>query len=220
VPSEPRRTLTGALVAAAAAAALGAAWRRRIDPWQRAWGTASHERDAVLPGDELLPHADAVATRAIGIARPPAEVWPWVAQIGQDRGGFYSYTFIENALGAGIRNADRVHPEWQDRAVGELVPGDRRGRVAWEVVHRDPGRALVLRGAAPPEAAASPPYEFIWSFVLRDDGRGGTRCLARERWAHDGSLGGRVAVALLVPGSFVMTRGMLRGLRRRASRHP
>lgn len=207
-----------ALAAAVAAAATHAAWRRLIDPWQRGWGTTAAERHAGLPGDELLPHADAVATRAIAIDRPPHEVWPWIAQIGQDRGGFYSYTLIENALGARIRNAGRVHPEWQQRAVGDVVPGDHRGRVAWEVVHLDPGRAMVLRGIAGGDEAAPLPYEFIWSFMLRDDGRGGTRCLARERWAHDGSRAGRIAVALLVPGSFVMTRGMLRGIRRRASR--
>ena len=209
----------GALLAIAAAAAARALWRHVLDPWQLHWGASPGERTAELPGDELMPDAGVVATRAVGVPRPPEEVWPWIAQIGQDRGGFYSYTAIENALGAGIRNADRVHPGWQHRAVGDIVPGDRRARVAWEVARLDPGRAMVLRGTPSAVAGARPlPYEFVWSFVLRDDGHGGTRCLARERWRHDGSPAGRVAVALLVPGSFVMTRGMLRGVRRRASR--
>jgi hypothetical protein len=207
------------VIAAAVAAAAREVWRRGIDPWQRHWGATAAEREGAMPGDDLLPDADAVATRAIGIPVPPERVWPWIAQIGQDRGGFYSYTPIENALGAGIRNADRIHQEWQHRAVGDRVPGDSRGRVAWEVVRLDPGRAMVLRGTAPESADAPPlPYDFVWSFSVRDDGRGGTRCLARERWSHDGSRAGRIAVALLVPGSFVMTRGMLRGIRRRASR--
>lgn len=209
---------TRALFAVAAAAAAHVLWRRVLDPWQLHWGASPGERAAEMAGDELMPDAGTVATRAIGIPRPPDEVWPWIAQIGQDRGGFYSYTAIENALGAGIRNADRVHPEWQHRAVGDIVPGDQGSRVVWEVVRLDPGRAMVLRGTTSAAGGGRPlPYEFVWSFVLRDDGHGGTRCLARERWRHDGSRAGRLAVALLVPGSFVMTRGMLRGIRRRAS---
>ncbi|MEK8226829.1 hypothetical protein NKG05_13190 [Oerskovia sp. M15] len=75
----------------------------------------------MLPGDELVPAADVVATRAITIAAPPREVWRWVLQLGQGRGGFYSYEWLENLVGCEIRNADRIEPQWQRLAVGDEV---------------------------------------------------------------------------------------------------
>jgi hypothetical protein len=62
------------------------------------WGATADEAHARLPGDELLSHADLVATRAIAIDAPPERVWPWVVQIGQGRGGFYSYDMLENLI--------------------------------------------------------------------------------------------------------------------------
>ncbi|MEQ9094403.1 MAG: SRPBCC family protein [Miltoncostaeaceae bacterium] len=210
------RTATIAVVLGTAAAVLAA---RRADAWQRDHGALPAERIATLPGDELLPAAHEVTTRATGIAAPPGRVWPWVAQLGQDRGGFYSLTWIENALGAQIRNADRIHPEWQERAVGDRVRGDPQ-RVAWEVVHWDPPRALVLRGAGPSaparEGVAAGPFDFVWAIVVEPDGAGGSRLVARERFAHDGTALGRAVVAALARGSGPMTRAMLRGIRRRA----
>lgn len=213
------RAATTALALGAAAIAVVAA--RRADALQRDWGARPAERGAPMPGDELLPAAHAVATRATGIAAPPEAVWPWIAQIGQDRGGFYSLTWIENALGARIRNADRIHPEWQHRAVGDRVPGDP-GRLSWEVVRWEPPRCLVLRGAGPAaperEGVAPGPFDFIWSMVVAPDGAGRSRLVVRERYAHDGRPAGRALVALLARGSWPMTWAMLRGIRRRAAR--
>lgn len=213
-PMPGRRPLIALALAAGGVAAAVAA-----DRAQRDWGALPGERAAAMPGDELLPGAHVVATRAIGVGAPPERVWPWVAQLGQERGGFYSLTWIENALGAQIRNADRIHPEWQHRAVGDWVRGDP-GRVAWEVVHWDPPRAMVLRGpgpASPPREGVPPgPLDFIWSIAVAPDGSGGSRLVARERLAHDGSPPSRALVAFLARGSWPMTVAMLRGIRRRA----
>ncbi len=104
------------LVAVALGAYLGA-----FRPWTRSWGATPAEVEAVLPGDELTPDPGLSMTRAVTIDAPVDSVWPWLAQIGQDRGGFYSYTWLENLAGCDMHNADRVHEEWQDRSVGDSI---------------------------------------------------------------------------------------------------
>ena len=74
-----------------------------------------------LPGDELITAPDLTATCAITVRAPAGEVWPWVAQLGQGRGGFYSYDFLENLVGYDIHSADRVVAEWQDIKTGDEV---------------------------------------------------------------------------------------------------
>ena len=77
------------------------------------WGATRAEVDGVLPGDEVLPAADLVSTRAITIDARPEDVWAWVAQLGQGRGGFYSYDCLENLIGCDIHSSDTVRPAWQ-----------------------------------------------------------------------------------------------------------
>lgn len=89
-----------------------------IRPWHLRWGATDEELGKPLPGDELVPHPGIESTRAITVNAPVEQVWSWLAQIGQDRGGFYSYEWLENLAGCRMRNADRVHPEWQHREVG------------------------------------------------------------------------------------------------------
>src|SRR5829696_8726318 len=92
-----------------------------IRPWHLRWGATGEEVDKPLPGDDLVPEPGIESTRAITVEAPAGKVWPWLAQVGQDRGGFYSYEWLENLAGAQMHNADRVHPEWQHRDVGEIV---------------------------------------------------------------------------------------------------
>lgn len=92
-----------------------------IRPWHMRWGTSRAERAMTLPGDELVPGARYLGDYAVTIDAPEQAVWPWMAQLGQDRGGFYSYAWLENLAGARIRNADIIVPAWQERSVGELV---------------------------------------------------------------------------------------------------
>ena len=84
-----------------------------LRPWFLGWGVTRAELSKSLPGDTLVSQANSTATRAITIHAPPQRVWPWIVQIGQERGGFYSYTWIENLLGCGIVNAESTHLEWQ-----------------------------------------------------------------------------------------------------------
>jgi hypothetical protein len=179
------------------------------------WGATTEERTAALPGDELVPEPHLVATRAITVHATADAVWPWLAQMGQGRGGLYSYDALENLVGCEIHSADRIVAEWQQPEVGDefrLAP-----EVALELARLDPGRALVVRGAVPLPGQSAPPFDFSWAFVLDRRADGATRLLVRERYRYT-----RRWTALLVepvqPISFVMSEKMLRGVRDRAER--
>lgn len=197
-------------------AGLVLAYALLVRPRHLRWGAVDEEVDAPLPGDDLVPSPDLTATRAITIRAPIEDVWPWIAQMGQGRGGLYSYDALENLVGCDIHSADRIVPEWQDVAVGDdfrLHP-----EVPLTVVAVEPERALVIRGAVEMgEGAPAPPYDFTWAFVLRERLDGTTRLLVRERYGYTQAW----APLLVEPVelvSFVMTQKMLRGIRDRAER--
>lgn len=182
-------------------------------PRQLRWGATSQESGEPLPGDDLIAKADLTATRAVTIRAPASQVWPWIVQIGQGRGGFYSYDFLENLIGCDIRSADRVVPGWQDVKVGDQVR--LAPQVALPVAAVEPGRSLVLRGGVPIGKAA-PPYDFTWAFVLKDEPGGTSRLIVRERYGYTRPWA-RLLVEPVGAVSFVMSRKMLRGIRDRAA---
>jgi hypothetical protein len=181
-------------------------------PRQLRWGATDRELDESLPGDELVANVDLSATRAITISASADQVWPWIAQLGQGRGGFYSYDFLENLVGCDIHSADRIVPEWQDVAVGDNVRF--APEVGLDVALLERERSLVLCGGVPIGKTA-PPYDFTWAFALRDRPDETTRLLVRERYAYT-----RPWAPLLVEPteavSFVMSHKMLRGIKDRA----
>ena len=182
--------------------------------WQLRWGATSHEADGALPGDDIIANSDLVATRAITIGAPISQVWPWIAQLGQGRGGFYSYDFLENLVGCDIHSADQIVSEWQEVGIGgqiRLAP-----QVALTVTLVEQGKFLVLRGGVP-MGNTSPPYDFTWAFVLHDEPGESTRLLVRERYAFMRPWA-RVLVEPVEAVSFVMSQKMLRGIRDRAER--
>jgi hypothetical protein len=183
-------------------------------PWHLRWGTTGQESDEPLPGDDLIANPNLTATRAITIRASADQVWPWIAQLGQGRGGFYSYDFLENLIGADIHSVDRIVPEFQDIEVGdEVLLGPEFG---YDIALLERGQSLVLRGGFPIENI-EPPYDSTWAFVLRAEPDGTTRLLVRERYAYK-----RPWAPLIVEPtealSFVMSRKMLRGIRDRAER--
>src|SRR3712207_3373722 len=103
-----------------------------VRPWHLRWGATEEEASNPLPDDELVPNPAIESTRAITVNAPVEEVWPWLAQVGQVRGGFYSYEWLENLAGCRMRNAGRIHPEWQHREVGESVFRSEERRVGKE----------------------------------------------------------------------------------------
>ena len=210
------RTLAAAAVVTGATAAAYARW---VKPWQERWGATEEEIALPLPGDELLREPASQVTRAVTINASREEVWPWIVQMGADRGGFYTYDLLENLFGLGIHSADEIVDRWQDLRVGDVVHADRAGTGGWYVVDLRPNEALVLQVG---DLAAGRPlrrdekmrWEFQWTFAVRDTPHG-TRLLVRERVAFERTIT-RMLMAPVGLVSFVMTRGMLLGIRSRA----
>jgi hypothetical protein len=182
--------------------------------WQLRWGTTDKESEEQLPGDDLIENADITATRAITIRASADQVWPWIAQLGQGRGGFYSYDFLENLVGCDIHSADRIVPEWQDVEVGDEVRF--APAVGLAVASLEQGRSLVLRGGVPIGNTPAP-YDSTWAFVVRDEPSKKTRLLVRERYAYTRPWA-RLIVEPTEVLSFVMSQKMLRGIKDRAER--
>jgi hypothetical protein len=183
-------------------------------PLQLTWGATDRECEEPLPGDDLITIADLTATRVITIHASADEIWPWIAQLGQGRGGFYSYDFLENLVGCEIQSSDRIVPEWQYIGVGDevrLAP-----EVGLAVASVEQGRSLVLRGGIPIGSTA-PPYDFTWAFVLREERHRTTRLLVRERYAYTRPWA-RLIVEPTEVLSFAMSQKMLRGIKGRAER--
>lgn len=170
-------------------------------------GATATERAMPLVGDALLPRADVVATRAITIAAPVEAVWPWIAQIGQGRGGFYSYDALENLFGCAIHSATEIVPDLQHPEAGDEIR--LHPEVQLGVVVVQPPHVLVVR------SPVGGPYEFTWAFVLRATANGGSRLVVRERYRYS-SCGAALLVEPVAAASAVMTRKMLRGIRDRA----
>jgi hypothetical protein len=169
------------------------------------WGATEAEASARLPGDELLETADGIATRAITINAPASAVWPWLAQMGPSpRGGAYTYDWIENLLGLNMHSADRVLPEYQHPQVGNTL-GYGKNRMRFERV--EPQRVLAMR---------SEDGNWVWSFVLTEH-NGTTRLISRNRFRLP-SLTAKIGMVPMEPGSLVMERKMLLGIKQRAER--
>lgn len=173
------------------------------------WGAAGEEIARVMPGDDLLVEADIVSTRAITIHTGTAAIWPWLVQMGPGRGGAYTYDWIENLLGLDMHSAQQILPQFQNLTVGDtfaLGTSGPRMRVAL----LDPERALVF---------ASKDGRWVWAFGLYPMGET-TRLVSRNRIALTGASQLTRLFYLLVmePGSLLMERKMLLGIKQRAER--
>ena len=176
-------------------------WRVFIYSWAYSWGTIGSERTMPLPGDEFGEASVPQHTFGLTINAPAVEAWIWLVQIGQGRGGFYSYTFLENVFDAGaIRNTNEIKPEWQELKAGDTIRLAREeGMIQLKVLRVDPGRALVLT--------------YWGAFVLEPapDGRS-CRLLIRSRVESRPLL--RIALSLtLDPIHFLMQRRMMLGIK-------
>jgi hypothetical protein len=191
-----------------AAAGFAAAYPALLRPRIVNWGATAEEIARRIPGDELLEPADMVSTRAITIDAPPSAIWPWLVQMGVGRAGAYTYDWIERLLGLDMRSADRIVPELQQLAVGDVLPM-RPGDPGMRVEVLEPERAMSTR---------SEDGRWVWSFALAPQG-GSTRLVSRNR-ATVRTLGERIGMAAMEVGSLVMERKMLRGIKWRAEQPP
>jgi len=180
-----------------------------IIPWMANWGSTVAEQQIALSGDELIPHDGGQSTLAITINAPADVVWQWLIQVGQDRAGFYTYTWLENLVGADIHNADDIHPEWQYLAVGDtwrLVPEGYLGGVgkdaAATVLIVEPGQVLVT--------------EIFGAHVLVPIDDNTTRLIVRGESGPSNLL----ITIIWKPIVFTLERRMLLGIKTRAEGRP
>jgi len=181
-----------------------------IRPWMLQWGSTRQERDSSLPGDDLAPDADHVTTRAVTIDAPPAAIWPWLVQMGQDRAGFYTHNWVERFLRSGIPDVHEVHTEWQRLEVGDLMRTnhDIGGKpMGWPVASIEPTRSIVVRSRNLPAGT--------YAFVLKPIDTTHTRLIVRDRAAWKRT---EIPFAALVyePLHAYMETGLIRGLKERA----
>jgi hypothetical protein len=180
-----------------------------LRPWYSKWGASEAEVERRLPGDEQVSDPNLQSTRAITIHAPMADVWPWVVQMGQGRGGLYSYERLENLAGCGMRNADRILPDQQRLAIGDKVRLSQSESTPYFIVTAiEPGRAIILGGDDPPTT---------WAFVLELINGESTRLIVRFRQQYEPSLGNVIGWRVFTdPITFVMERKMLQGIKARA----
>lgn len=207
-----RRAWTAALAGLAAAGTYAAVVR----PWFLRWGATTDEVAREWPGDALAPEARTVSTRAVTIEAPASVVWRWLLQIGQDRAGFYSYTWLENLARADMPEVRTIVPEFQHRALGDTVwfarPDRYGGRARMVIAHLVEGRALIL--VAPPDAELAltgglAPHG-TWGFLLEPIDARRTRLIARSRTGRPDSPWTLAAyLGFWEPAHFVMERRML-----------
>jgi len=184
-------------------------------PWLMNWGATSTERQMALPGDPPtggLPYGSHWFTRAVTIHAPAPAVWQWLVQMGQDRAGFYSNTWLENLTGASIHNADVIHPEWQRREIGDHVLLARPDLLGGTFAHMAQTRIVALK---PERLIADIPCRFVLESIDEKT----TRLLLRE--SLPSSLAVRVFSSVWWdPIHFVMEQRMLRGIKERAEGEP
>lgn len=194
-----------------------AAYNFAVRPWYLNWGTTPQERTRALLGDDAWIGGVVTGTRAVTVQAPPEKVWAWLIEIGQDRAGFFSYTWLENLTLADIHNTYEIRPEWQARQAKDLVRGVKPGYMfglpkktfvpGWKVSFAAPGQSLTLRN---------------WgTFALEPAGTGGTRFFARSRGGPlPGVIGRLASFWLLDAAHFVMEKRMMTEIRRLAEGRP
>jgi hypothetical protein len=204
----PRAAVVGAIVATTAAAAVAISYPVLLRRRCLTWGATGQEATDEMPGDDLLPDPDLLSTRAITIDAPPEAIWPWLVQMGSGRGGAYTYDWIENALGLNMHSADEILPQYQELKTGDMLPVGANGPRMRVAVLR-PGHALVF---------ASEDGSWVWAFGLSPLNATSTRLISRNRIAAPPSsaLARRVYELLMEPGSLIMERKMLLGIKHRA----
>lgn len=209
---------------ATAGAALSAAYASHLRPMHLRWGATDEEVARVWPGDAYCPRTENEATRAVTVNAPASAVWPWILQLGQDRGGFYSYAELENLAGCEMPTVEHIVPEWQQRAVGDIVwlaPKERYGGKACMMVGwLEPERAMVLIMPEDAEsvAAGGEARRGVWSFLIDPIDDASCRLLTRSRAGRE-PFGGEWAQYLFFePAHFVMERRMLLTIRDLAER--
>ena len=176
--------------------------------WFTRWGTTAADLARPMPGDAGVAHATYQATLAVTIAARPEHVWPWLAQMGYQRGGLYSYDWLDRLFGYLDRpSATQVLPQFQHLNVGDEIPIGRAGGFPIKAV--EPNRTLVLGGEGDG-------FAWVWQFGIYPIDETHTRLVSRNGVRTPKTAGSWLFMRVIEPAAFLMTRRMLLGLRQRA----
>lgn len=191
-----------------ATVALAVVYWFPVRRWFARWGTTVDDLARVMPGDPLIVHPTHSATHAVTVDAPPEDIWPWLVQMGAQRGGLYSYDWLDRMFGILDRpSATRVLPEFQHLAVGDKISLGPREELTVTAV--DPHRALVLRHAAHG-------FEWVWQFGMYPLDEQRTRLVTRGTERFTKTLATWFFMRVMEPAAFIMTRRMLLGVKERA----
>jgi hypothetical protein len=188
------------------------------------WGATDGEVRGAYPGTAVIPGAVRSATMATTLDAPPARVWPWLVQMGADRGGWYSWDRLDNR---GHPSAGRLHREWQALAVGDRIAATPDGRIWWEVALLEPERFLGLRMSLdlrgrPFDPRGEPPRhrtDSLWGFLLDELPGGRTRLVVSGYWClRPAWLRPLLSVLVLEPSHWIMQTRQFANLARRVGR--
>jgi hypothetical protein len=179
-----------------------------IRRWMNRWGATAPDLTRVMAGDALLPNPMYSGTTAIIFNAPPDHIWPWLVQIGYQRGGLYSYDWLDRLFGYLDRpSATRILPEFQHLAVGDRIPVGQGP--SWPVAVIEPSRALVL------DMRNLGGFDWVWQFGLYPVEENRTRLVSRSRVCTK-TIWARLGTYAIEPAGFLMTRRMLLGLKQRS----
>jgi hypothetical protein len=173
--------------------------------WMNQWGATPSDLSRVMAGDSLLAKYTYSGTTAVTVNARPEHIWPWLVQIGYQRGGLYSYDWLDRLFGYLDRpSATRILPEFQQLAVGDRIPLGRGP--SWPVAVLEPNRALVL------DMRNLGGLDWVWQFGLYPIDETRTRLVSRSR-VRALPVSARLLTHAIEPAGFVMTRRMLLGLK-------
>lgn len=207
-----RKVLSGTVKTVVVASMIYGSVAIAFRPWHNRWGATDAEIGKLLPGDERFPIRDNFINHVISIDAPPEKVWPWLLQLGQDKSGFYSYDWLERAIGDDVHNRFELRPEWQNLKEGDLVhatqPGYMWGWIGanpgWTVLKLEPNRVMQLK--------------YWGTFWLERRKDGGTRFGVRSHIGDVPFWAAPIEVFLFEPTHFIMEQRMLRTIKELSER--
>jgi hypothetical protein len=196
--------VVGSLVVAGVVVASVAIYLGLVRPWQVRWGATADEVARAMPGDGILGPGAPSTTRAITIGAPADQVWPWLAQLGYGRAGWYSYDWLDND---GHLSATQIRPAWRHLRPGDqilMMPG-----AGFDVTEVKDGHYFT---------AQAPGQTMSWCLAVEPRGQHSCRLISRWRVRWHITAASALWIALSDPGAFIMERKMLLGIRARAER--
>lgn len=180
------------------------------------WGSTDKEISEYYTGDSILMQPDYENVLAVTINKPPSAIWPWIEQMGLNKGGFYSFTWLENIFGCKLSNADRLHPEWQSPQPGDHEPvcasAAKSNMNGWTILEVIPNKALVYR--------SSTDSSWMMGFYIDSASENSSRLITRMRYITPKAFWQYITDKVWMEWAHcIMQRGSLIGIKKRAEKN-